>query len=660
MFESPLFATGRPVAEAYWAEVLIAGAPTDVLMQCFERRCLTYNPSNPDGWQVEAGNVGLHYYDWRYGDAQDPASGNPPAADPPGDEPPSDPGPGNPPPGDEPPADPGPGDPPPGDEPPENPLPGDVPAAPYGLSAIGHVGGEDGPFVGLSFGYPGEAVVPERALNQTAPAGDNNAADAQPESFAIYRGLNETDLELYVQIGPDERRYPDEGVRYGERYCYYIVAVGRNGQSAPSETVCVEVPAKPDAPQLLSPPDGYTSYDREITFRWQTFPDATGYVICAVEPGSEPAHCDANIPYSIWTSGMPAANGETTVELHEMLAPEDERTELYWTIAACNGSAYDCGDAAEYRQLYIDLRIQLTAPALVSETVDPNDPRRFTFSWDLVQGAERYVVCAAEPGANCEYETGNYYKSSVLGPGVSTYPLTIPAFLAPDGQNTNLNWSAAACDAELNCVWQYNFRSFTVELAPDALTPPVLASPADGYETDASPVTLSWNPVDGAASYRVCLAYNAGDSCPYNQTTWTAYLDSTTTTWAVYTPDPILKVVEWTVAACDESNDCVWQEQTRTVTIDRTISPQFGPPALVDEFVDPTDPARFTFKWNLVQGAERYIICVAEPGANCENETGAWYKSSVLGAGVDTFPMDIPLACPGQPGYEPALDRRGL
>ena len=38
-------------------------------MQCFERRCLTYTPDNPDGWQVEAGNVGQHYYAWRYGAA---------------------------------------------------------------------------------------------------------------------------------------------------------------------------------------------------------------------------------------------------------------------------------------------------------------------------------------------------------------------------------------------------------------------------------------------------------------------------------------------------------------------------------------------------------------------------------------------------------------
>ncbi len=36
-------------------------------MQCFQRRCLTYTPGNDEGWQVEAGNVGRHYYTWRYG-----------------------------------------------------------------------------------------------------------------------------------------------------------------------------------------------------------------------------------------------------------------------------------------------------------------------------------------------------------------------------------------------------------------------------------------------------------------------------------------------------------------------------------------------------------------------------------------------------------------
>jgi hypothetical protein len=67
LFANPYYATGYPLTEAYWVTVRVAGVPRDVLTQCFERRCLTWTPSNPAGWQVEAGNVGQHYYAWRYG-----------------------------------------------------------------------------------------------------------------------------------------------------------------------------------------------------------------------------------------------------------------------------------------------------------------------------------------------------------------------------------------------------------------------------------------------------------------------------------------------------------------------------------------------------------------------------------------------------------------
>ena len=66
LFPDPYYATGYPITEAYWADVLVGGTERLVLMQCFERRCLTYTPGNPEGWQVEAGNVGQHYHTWRY------------------------------------------------------------------------------------------------------------------------------------------------------------------------------------------------------------------------------------------------------------------------------------------------------------------------------------------------------------------------------------------------------------------------------------------------------------------------------------------------------------------------------------------------------------------------------------------------------------------
>ena len=67
LFEDPFFATGFPISGAYWTHVPVGGEFKDVLLQCFERRCLTYTPENPEGWRVEAGNIGLHYHQFRYG-----------------------------------------------------------------------------------------------------------------------------------------------------------------------------------------------------------------------------------------------------------------------------------------------------------------------------------------------------------------------------------------------------------------------------------------------------------------------------------------------------------------------------------------------------------------------------------------------------------------
>lgn len=68
LFDNPYYATGYPITEAYWATVAVGGVRRTVLTQVFERRVLTYTPENPDGWKVEAGNVGLHYFLWRYRD----------------------------------------------------------------------------------------------------------------------------------------------------------------------------------------------------------------------------------------------------------------------------------------------------------------------------------------------------------------------------------------------------------------------------------------------------------------------------------------------------------------------------------------------------------------------------------------------------------------
>lgn len=66
LFENPFYATGFPIAEAYWTTVPVGGESRDVLVQVFQRRVLTYTPANPAAWQVELGNIGQHYLTWRH------------------------------------------------------------------------------------------------------------------------------------------------------------------------------------------------------------------------------------------------------------------------------------------------------------------------------------------------------------------------------------------------------------------------------------------------------------------------------------------------------------------------------------------------------------------------------------------------------------------
>jgi hypothetical protein len=61
-----IVAFGLPITDPYWIVATVGGQDKDVMIQFFERRTLTYTPSNPPAFQVEMGNVGQHYFRWRY------------------------------------------------------------------------------------------------------------------------------------------------------------------------------------------------------------------------------------------------------------------------------------------------------------------------------------------------------------------------------------------------------------------------------------------------------------------------------------------------------------------------------------------------------------------------------------------------------------------
>ena len=84
----PWFAvTGYPISEPYWSYVKVSGKYTDVLVQAYERRVLTFVPHLPSPFKVQMGNIGQHYYEWRYlaksGPPPQPGPSTPTASSPP-------------------------------------------------------------------------------------------------------------------------------------------------------------------------------------------------------------------------------------------------------------------------------------------------------------------------------------------------------------------------------------------------------------------------------------------------------------------------------------------------------------------------------------------------------------------------------------------------
>jgi hypothetical protein len=61
-----LASIGYAISEPFHATVKVADASRFVMVQVFERRVLTYTDTNPDPFKVEMGNIGQHYYQWRY------------------------------------------------------------------------------------------------------------------------------------------------------------------------------------------------------------------------------------------------------------------------------------------------------------------------------------------------------------------------------------------------------------------------------------------------------------------------------------------------------------------------------------------------------------------------------------------------------------------
>jgi hypothetical protein len=140
---------------------------------------------------------------------------------------------------------------------------------------------------------------------------------------------------------------------------------------------------------------------------------------------------------------------------------------------------------------------------------------------------------------------------------------------------------------------------------PAGAAPPVptLVSPTDGATVDANPV-LHWNPVAGAAKYRVQVFDNVAMSGTpkFDQTTTNTYATPTTE----LASDPLGTDYWWRVSSLDSSNSASAYSSSLRFTKTPPAAPILVSPGDNAELQFPADPPTLT--WNAVAGTKTYEI----------------------------------------------------
>lgn len=249
----------------------------------------------------------------------------------------------------------------------------------------------------------------------------------------------------------------------------------------------------PAAPAFTSPAEG--SMLANVSIRWQGVSGASHYDLCLRESVTDPCVLERT-----QLSG-------TSVSLSPV--PDTLRgKKIYANVRACAkvspGSPPNCSLYNVARSFYVMgpvLQLQDPADGATYAGID----RRPTFSWPAYTGFHasslpatlRYVLTITGTGA----------APTVFQAGTAT-TFKLPTALSSQYQNP-LRWGVRACTSaagnDINCSLPGVTRTINLPGATPAPWGPVqLSSPANGSTVDTGS-KLSWLPLTGAATYRVCL-----------------------------------------------------------------------------------------------------------------------------------------------------------
>jgi hypothetical protein len=326
-----------------------------------------------------------------------------------------------------------------------------------------------------------------------------------------------------------------------------------------------ELIGAPHSPVLLSPAPNHVLQSPSVTFTWEPReggPAAAYFELCITEVDKPCSH-----PSAVNYTNIPTTTVSYTPP--DGLPLRFQGKALRWTSSVCSpallqwlhgDTVYICNTAHLRPLLW-----QLPAPEL-RRADGPVQILRPNFSWSRVVGADSYLLCVSKPGVTCPTQPVNNTNTVVVARLSGFYtPPPDQALVQFAGQT--VHWTAAACNATFGCVYQTQIKQITFPAIPPLPEPPNLQTPASGHETDSRRQIFTWQAVQGATSYKLCIS-PPGVQCDTPGSYATAGIGVTR-----YTLDipqwigPIGTELNWTVASCNGFHPCVYQQQVRPLVI---------------------------------------------------------------------------------------------
>ncbi|MGN0649669.1 MAG: fibronectin type III domain-containing protein, partial [Oscillospiraceae bacterium] len=433
------------------------------------------------------------------------------------------------------------------------------------------------------YAYQSFTTAPEKPVNVKATAGDGKVTltwDAFPNatSYRIYRANSETGAKSLLKA-VTTTTYTDTTVTAGNTYYYFVAAY--NSKTATlseySDAAKVTVPAVLVAPVIST----ITTDGSSVTLAWNKVTGATSYRIYRADTATGAKTLLKGVAATTYTDSTVTA-GKT----------------YYYFVAAydsVNKKLSEYSDAAK-----VTVPAVLVAPVISTITTDGSS---VTLAWNKVTGATSYRIYRADTATGAKTllkaVTSATYTDTTVTAG-KTYYYFVAAY---DSVNKKLSDYSAA-------------KSITVQ---SAFAAPSISS----ITTDGSSVTLAWNKVTGATSYRIYRADSAtGAKTLLKAVTSATYTDTTVTAGKTY---------YYFVAAYDSVN-----KKLSDYSAAKSIKVEAAIAAPVISTIT-TDGSSVTLAWNKVTGATSYRIYRADTATGTKTllkaVTSATYTDTTVTAG---------------------------